>query len=139
MTKVILLYDICKYLYDFFIIFYDFFVDYSYFCRKEDPDMEITLTKERIKDLINQKGVSYAMFAQALGIKRQNLDAYLDAQKKDINLVIKMADILGMTLYEFIGMPEPDAKDVYGCLYIKGRPVLVNSKEELLALVENLD
>ncbi len=114
-------------------------MDYSYFCRKEDPDMEITLTKERIKDLINQKGVSYAMFAQALGIKRQNLDAYLDAQKKDINLVIKMADILGMTLYEFIGMPEPDAKDVYGCLYIKGRPVLVNSKEELLALVENLD
>ena len=101
--------------------------------------MEISLTKERIKDLINQKGVSYAMFAQALGIKRQNLDAYLDAQKKDINLVVKMADVLGMSLYEFIGMPEPEAKDVYGCLYVKGRPILVNNKAELLELVKNLD
>ena len=100
--------------------------------------MEISLTKERIKDLINQKGVSYAAFAQELGIKRQNLDAYLDAQKKDINLVLKMAEVLGMSLYEFIGIPEPGVKDVYGCLYIKGRPVLVNSKEALIALVRSL-
>ena len=101
--------------------------------------MEIALTKERIKDLINQKGVSYAAFAQELGIKRQNLDAYLDAQKKDINLVVKMADVLGMSLYEFIGMPEPGTKDVFGCLYIKGRPVLVNSKEELLAVAKTIE
>ena len=101
--------------------------------------MEISLTKERIKDLISRKGLSYAAFAQALGIKRQNLDAYLDAQKKDINMVIKMAEVLGMSLYEFIGMPEPEAKDVYGCLYVKGRPILVNNKAELLALVKSLD
>ena len=101
--------------------------------------MEISLTKERIKDLINQKGVSYAMFAQALGIKRQNLDAYLDAQKKDINMVIKMADVLGMSLYEFIGMPEPGAKEVYGCLVIKGRPFLVDSKEKLMELAKTLE
>jgi transcriptional regulator with XRE-family HTH domain len=109
------------------------------FAENGHTKMEISLTKERIKDLISQKGVSYAAFAQKLGIKRQNLDAYLDAQKKDINLVIKMADVLGMSLYEFIGMPEPDAKDVYGCLYVKGRPVLVNSKEELLELVRRLE
>ena len=125
------------------------FMTFSYFfmtfcglllhLRKPDTrKMDITLTKERIKDLISQKGVSYAAFAQELGIKRQNLDAYLDAQKKDINLVVKMADILGMSLYEFIGMPEPGVKEVYGCLYIKGRPVLVNSKEELLKLVAAL-
>ena len=100
--------------------------------------MEITLTKERIKDLISQKGVSYAAFAQELGIKRQNLDAYLDAQKKDINLVIKMAEVLGMSLYEFIGMPEPGVKDVYGCFYIKGRPVLINGKEELLEQIKKI-
>ena len=101
--------------------------------------MEISLTKERIKDLISQKGVSYAAFAQELGIKRQNLDAYLDAQKKDINLVVKMADVLGMTLYEFIGMPEPGAKDVCGCLYVKGRRVPIDCKEDLLELVKNMD
>ena len=101
--------------------------------------MEISLTKERIKDLISQKGVSYAAFAQELGIKRQNLDAYLDAQKKDINLVIKMADVLGMSLYEFIGMPEPGTKEVYGCLYVKGRPVLVNSKEDIKDLIKMIE
>ena len=101
--------------------------------------MEISLTKERIKELISQKGVSYAAFANALGIKRQNLDAYLDAQKKDINMVLKMANILGMSLYEFIGMPEPGVKDVYGCLYIQGMPVLVNNKQELFELVNRLD
>jgi len=101
--------------------------------------MDISLTKERIKELISQRGVSYATFANALGIKRQNLDAYLDAQKKDINMVLKMANILGMSLYEFIGMPEPGVKDVYGCLYIHGRPVLVNNKQELFELVNRLD
>ena len=102
--------------------------------------MEVLLTKERITDLINQKGMSKVEFAAGLGIKRQNLDAYLDAQKKDINLVIKMADTLGMTLYDFIGMPEPkrETKDVFGCLYIYGKPRIVEGKDELLKIVKEL-
>ena len=100
--------------------------------------MDIILTKERIKELISQKGISYATFAQNLGIKRQNLDAYLDTQKKDINMVVKMAEALGMSLYEFIGIPEPGGKDLYGCLYVNGHPVLINSKEDLFELVNQL-
>lgn len=50
-----------------------------------------------------------------------------------------MADALGMSLYEFIGIPEPEAKDVYGCLYVMGRPVLINNKEELLKLAISLE
>ena len=100
--------------------------------------MEVNLSKERITDLINQKGISKAEFANRLGYERNNLDAYLNAKKKDINLVIKMAEVLGMSLYEFIGMPEPEAKDVYGCLYVKGRPVLINNKEDLSNLLSEL-
>lgn len=101
--------------------------------------MEVSLTKERIAELLNRKGMSKADFATKLGIKRQNLDAYLAAQKKDINMVIKMAETLGMSLYDFIGMPDPGSKDVYGCLYIKGSPVIIDSKDDLLKLVKSLN
>ena len=101
--------------------------------------MEVNLTKERITDLINQKGITKAEFAKRLGFERNNLDAYLNAKKKDINLVIKMAEALDLNLYDLLGLNEPGTRDVYGCLYVKGMPVLVNSKEELLELVKTLD
>ena len=100
--------------------------------------MDLNLSKEKSTDLITQKGMSKVEFANRLGIKRQNLDAYLDAQKKDIKLVVKMADVLGLSLYEFIGMPEPGVKDVYGCLYVKGRPVLVSSREDIVSLLDKI-
>lgn len=100
--------------------------------------MEINLTKERITELISQKGLTKAEFAKKIGIERNNLDVYLNAKKKDINLVIKMADALDLGLYEFLGMTEPDAKVIYGCLYVKGIPTLVNSKEEIIRLLNEL-
>ena len=100
--------------------------------------MEINLTKERITDLISQKGLSKAEFAKKIGIERNNLDVYLNAKKKDINLVIKMAEALDLSLYEFLGLTEPDAKVIYGCLYVKGIPTLVNSKDDLLKIIEEL-
>lgn len=101
--------------------------------------MDVILTKERIKELIAQKGLTFSQFANELGLKKQNLNACLETQKKDINLVIRMADVLGMSLYDFIGIPEPGEKEVYGCLYVKGKPVLVNSKEEIIELLRRLD
>lgn len=92
--------------------------------------MDVNLSKERITDLINQSGMTKVEFAKRLGFERNNLDAYLNSKKKDINLVIKMADALGMDLYEFLGVKEPE-KDVYGCLYVKGMPILVNCKEDV--------
>ena len=101
--------------------------------------MEINLSKERITELISRKGMSKAEFAKRLGYERNNLDAYLNAKKKDINLVIKMAEALDLNLYDLLGLNAPGAKDVYGCLYVKGMPVLINSKNELLELVKSLD
>ena len=93
--------------------------------------MEVNLTKERITELIAQKGITKAEFAKRLGYERNNLDAYLNAKKKDINLVIKMAEALDLNLYDLLGLDEPGTKDVYGCLYVKGMPVLVNSKADI--------
>ena len=61
--------------------------------------MEINLTKERITELLSQKGMTKAEFAKRIGVERNNLDVYLSAKKKDVNLVVKMAEALGLNLY----------------------------------------
>jgi len=99
--------------------------------------MDVNLSKERITDLISQSGMSKAEFAKRLGFERNNLDAYLNSKKKDVNLVIKMADVLGMDLYEFLGVKEPE-KDVFGWLFVRGMPVLVNCKEDVEKVLNSI-
>lgn len=64
--------------------------------------MEVLLTKEYITGLIEKKGMSKAEFAKQMGIVRQNLDSLLESKKKDINTVIRMAEVLGLSLDEFL-------------------------------------
>ena len=97
-------------------------------------NMEVLLTKEYITGLIASKGLSKAEFASRMGIVRQNLDSMLDSRKKDINTVIKMAEVLDIPLLEFIGM-QPKENTIYGCLYVNDKPVLVNSWEDLEILM----
>lgn len=127
-----------KNFYDFFLIFYAVSCFFCTFVQKKRI-MEVNLTKERITELITQKGITKAEFAKRLGYERNNLDAYLSAKKKDINLVIKMAEALDLNLYELLGLNEPGTKDVFGWLFVKGMPVLVESKEKLKELVKTLD
>lgn len=100
--------------------------------------MEINLTKERITELLSQKGMSKAEFAKRIGVERNNLDVYLSAKKKDVNLVVKMAEALDLNLYDFLGIKEPDAKVVYGVLCVNGISKLVNSKKEIEELLKEI-
>lgn len=78
--------------------------------------MEVLLTKDYIYSLLKAKGIAKADFAKQIGVGRTNLDALLRAEKKDINVVIKMAEALGMTLEQLIGF-EPSNFKIKG--YIK--------------------
>ncbi len=98
--------------------------------------MEVLLTKEYITGLISAKGMSKAEFASRMGIVRQNLDAMLESKKKDINTVVKMSEVLGIPLLEFIGMQQ-HTDSIYGVLYVNGKPVIVNNREEIEALLNN--
>lgn len=100
--------------------------------------MEVLLDRAYILHQIAKKRISKAEFAAKMGIARQNLDSLLDSKKKDINTVIKMSEVLGIPFLEFTGM-EPPEKEIHGCIYINGKPVLVNNKQELLDLVASLD
>lgn len=72
--------------------------------------MEVILSKEYVYSLLEDKKMQKATFAQLIGISRTNLDALLDSKKKDINVVIKMAEALGMSLQEFIGFAPSEFK-----------------------------
>lgn len=73
--------------------------------------MEVLLTKDYVYNLLDEKRITKADFARSIGLSsRTNLDALLDSKKKDINVVIKMAEALGMTLQEFIGFSPCDFK-----------------------------
>ena len=100
--------------------------------------MEVLLTKDYITGLIAAKGMSKAEFASKMGIVRQNLDAMLDSKKKDINVVVKMAEVLDIPLLEFIGM-KPKGNTIYGCLYVDYKPIIVNNREDIDNLLKTID
>ena len=100
--------------------------------------MEVLLSKDYITGLIASKGMSKAEFASKMGVVRQNLDAMLDSKKKDINVVVKMAEVLNIPLMEFIGM-QPKEENIYGCLYVNNKPVIVNNRAEIESLLKSLD
>lgn len=100
-------------------------------------NMEVLLPREYIVEQIIRKGMSKAEFASKMGIARQNLDSLLDSKKKDINTIIKMSEILEIPFLRFIGMEERKT-DIHGCIYVDGKPVLINGKEDLLKLTAAL-
>ena len=94
------------------------------------------MTKEYITSLIEKKGMSKAEFAKQMGVQRQNLDALLESKKKDINTVIKMSDVLGMPLNEFL---YGKTTDVSGFLKVNGTVREITKKEEIEAVLREIE
>ena len=99
--------------------------------------MEVLLTRKYITGLISAKGMTKSEFAEKMGYKRQNLDAMLDSQKKDINTVVRMAEVLDIPLLEFIGMQQ-QTDTIYGVLYVDSKPVIVNNRKEVEEVLKKI-
>lgn len=101
--------------------------------------MEVSITKEKVEQLLRLKGISKAEFATKLGVQKQNLDALLKSQKKDINTIIKMAEVLNVPFEVFIGLKNDDEPQPQGIVKYKGQYYEINSKkdvENLLSLIQ---
>lgn len=99
--------------------------------------MEVLLTKEYITGLIEKNGMSKAEFAKQMGVQRQNLDALLESKKKDINTVIKMAEVLGMSLNEFLfGKNE---LQISGFIKLNRSIREIHSREDIEAVLIEID
>ena len=102
--------------------------------------MEILLSKEYILGLIESRRMSKAEFAKQMGYQRQNLDAMLESKKKDINTVIKMAEVLGMSLEEFLyGKKDNAGVRVNGFLKVNDNIVEVTNRADLERIVSEIE
>jgi transcriptional regulator with XRE-family HTH domain len=93
--------------------------------------MEVDINKERVLGFLKEKGMSKVEFANRMGILRQNLDALLESKKKDINVVIKMAEVLDIPFEEFAGMVERSKPQPEGIIKYKDEYWEIKSKEDL--------
>ncbi|MBQ8061710.1 MAG: helix-turn-helix transcriptional regulator [Bacteroidales bacterium] len=103
--------------------------------------MEVDINKERVLGFLKEKGMSKVEFANKMGILRQNLDALLESKKKDINVVIKMAEVLEIPFDEFAGMVERRKPQPEGIIKYKDSYWEIKSKEDLenLLIAINLE
>ena len=99
--------------------------------------MEILLSKDYILGLVEQRGMSKAEFAKQMGIVRQNLDAMLDSKKKDINTVIRMAEVLGLSLDEFLYGKQ--SVKINGFVSIDDTVYTIKQKEDLTKVIEEIE
>ena len=102
--------------------------------------MEVLLSKDYILGLVEQRGMSKAEFAKQMGIVRQNLDAMLESKKKDINTVIRMAEVLGLSLDEFLYGKQ--TVKINGFVSVDETIYTISQKEDLqkvLADIEKLE
>lgn len=89
----------------------------------------------KIKEICKVKGITMAKIAETLNISPITLSQSLNGNPT-LSRLTEVADILGVDVSELFYKPIDNS--VHGCLYINGRPYLVNSKEEISALIEKI-
>lgn len=90
----------------------------------------------RIKEICKEKHMTLAEVAAKIGINPITLTQSLNGNPT-LNRLQEVADILEVDISELF---VPVVKDtVYGCLYVDGRPFVVNSKDEILTLLKDID
>lgn len=97
--------------------------------------MAVSITKEKVELLLREKGMTKAEFAAKMGVKRQNIDALLSSQKKDINVVLKMAEVLNIPFDEFSGIQKRGKPQPHGIIKYQGHFYDINSKQDLINLL----
>lgn len=87
----------------------------------------------RIKDLCKEKHITMAEIAAKIGINPITLSQSLNGNPT-LSRLQEVADVLGVDVGELFS--QPVREDIYGCIYVKGKPIIVNSKEDILKILE---
>ena len=89
----------------------------------------------KIKELCKEKNITMAEIATRIGIQPIALSQSLNGNPT-LSRLQEVARILGVSVPELFDQKLDES--VYGCLYIKGKPRIINNKDELLELVKEL-
>lgn len=89
----------------------------------------------RIKEVCKEKNISLAEVAKQIGITPITLSQSLNGNPTLARLT-EVADVLGVDVSELF--ERPVSNEVYGCLYVKGEPIIVNSLKDLTLILDKL-
>lgn len=91
---------------------------------------------ERILDIMNSIGLSKSGLATKMGIQKQNVNVLL--QTNNIDKLLSIAKILGVSINQIVGEDEA-SEDVKGCIIYRGVNHLINSKADIVRILQELD
>ena len=96
-------------------------------------DLEKTYFEEHAMELLAAANLTKAQFARAMDILPQNVSKLIST--KNVMHLIKVSSVLNIPLQTLIygeqeqeSTPQPN---LYGCIYIDGKPHIFNNREEL--------
>lgn len=96
-------------------------------------DLEKTYFEEHAMELLAAANLTKAQFARAMEILPQNVSKLIST--KNVMQLIKVSSVLNIPLQTLIyGEQEQETTpqpNLYGCIYIDGKPHIFNNREEL--------
>lgn len=91
----------------------------------------------RIKEIAKSKGMTMAEIAEIIGITPITLSQSLNGNPT-LSRLTEVANALGVDVGELFDLPK-SVEEIHGCLFVEGKPVVINNKDELLELVKGLE
>ncbi len=87
-------------------------------------------------DILRAKGISKTVFAEMMGIRKQNVNALF--QTKNILTLRKAAKVLNVPFETLISSPEKPDIEINGYIEINGKMVKVKERNDLVTLLSEL-
>lgn len=112
-TNVLIYHDICNSL----VIYFDTIIEVlKFFFNFENYFINLMSNKLRIKEILNERGISVTQFAEMLGIERPNV--YNIFTKPTWQRLEQCSEILNMPISDFF---EKDDSEINGYVEYKGK------------------
>ena len=89
----------------------------------------------RIKELCKEKGITMAEIAAKIGINPITLSQSLNGNPT-LSRLSEVASVLGVDVSELF---VPKERPLYGCLYVNGKPVIINNRTDIDNLLKTID
>ena len=83
----------------------------------------------KIKEVVKSKGTTMAKIAEKIGITPITLSQSLNGNPT-LSRLTEVADALGVDVSELFVQPQRK-QDIHGVLYVDGRAIIVNNREEI--------
>lgn len=99
-------------------------------------NLDKTFFEENATELLNNAGLNKAKFAEKMCVARQNIQKVFET--KNVFTLMKAAEVLGVSLNHLISGEAQSENSVSGYIEANGTIHKIQSKQDLLNLIELL-